>query len=163
MRRGKSFELGNRGFSLVELIIVVAIMAILVGVVGTQVIPYLNNAKKAKDIQILGGFATAAVAAYASHADAEPASGTMSVVITSGGTEDTYTCSESGSQVIADEMKHLMGNDYVTDADDIFESKEYVKIRKITVNYDFNNRKVTVVPNDGTDDIGDTDSVTARL
>ena len=33
----------NKGFSLVELIIVIAIMAILVGVVGTQVVPYLHN------------------------------------------------------------------------------------------------------------------------
>ncbi|MBQ6094530.1 MAG: prepilin-type N-terminal cleavage/methylation domain-containing protein, partial [Lachnospiraceae bacterium] len=36
-------KLNNKGFSLVELIIVIAIMAILVGVVGTQVIPYLEN------------------------------------------------------------------------------------------------------------------------
>ena len=43
----------NKGFSLVELIIVIAIMAILVGVVGTQVIPYLENSRKAKDQQIL--------------------------------------------------------------------------------------------------------------
>ena len=35
----------NKGFSLVELIIVIAIMAILVGVVGTQVVPYLNKSK----------------------------------------------------------------------------------------------------------------------
>ena len=42
----------NKGFSLVELIIVIAIMAILVGVVGTQVIPYIEKSRKAKDTQI---------------------------------------------------------------------------------------------------------------
>ena len=35
----------NKGFSLVELIIVIAIMAILVGVVGTQVIPYIEKSR----------------------------------------------------------------------------------------------------------------------
>ena len=39
----------NNGFSLVELIIVIAIMAILVGIVGTQVIPYINKSREAKD------------------------------------------------------------------------------------------------------------------
>ena len=56
-------KLNNKGFSLVELIIVIAIMAILVGVVGTQVIPYLENSRKAKDQQILSAWNTAAVSA----------------------------------------------------------------------------------------------------
>lgn len=59
----------NKGFSLVELIIVIAIMAILVGVVGTQVVPYLNKSKAAKDQQILSAFCTAAVSAYSYQAD----------------------------------------------------------------------------------------------
>lgn len=54
----------NKGFSLVELIIVIAIMAILVGIVGTQVIPYISKSKVAKDQQVLNSISTAAVAAY---------------------------------------------------------------------------------------------------
>ena len=61
-------KLNNKGFSLVELIIVIAIMAILVGVVGTQVIPYLENSRKAKDVQILSAWNTAAVSAYSTEA-----------------------------------------------------------------------------------------------
>ena len=61
-------KLNNKGFSLVELIIVIAIMAILVGVVGTQVIPYLENSRKAKDIQVLSAWNTAAVSAYSTEA-----------------------------------------------------------------------------------------------
>lgn len=61
-------KLNNKGFSLVELIIVIAIMAILVGVVGTQVIPYLENSRKAKDQQVLSGWNTAAVSAYSTEA-----------------------------------------------------------------------------------------------
>ena len=73
-------KLNNKGFSLVELIIVIAIMAILVGVVGTQVIPYLENSRKAKDIQILSAWNTAAVSAYSTEAGALDA--TVEYVIT---------------------------------------------------------------------------------
>lgn len=59
----------NKGFSLVELIIVIAIMAILVGVVGTQVIPYINKSKESKDYQIVSSYGTAAMTAYSSNAD----------------------------------------------------------------------------------------------
>ena len=59
-------KLNNKGFSLVELIIVIAIMAILIGVVGTQVIPYLENSRKAKDNQVFSSWNTAGMSAYTS-------------------------------------------------------------------------------------------------
>lgn len=59
----------NRGFSLVELIIVIAIMAILIGIVGTQVIPYLNRSREAKDLQVISSYGTAAVSAYSMYAE----------------------------------------------------------------------------------------------
>lgn len=58
----------NKGFSLVELIIVIAIMAILIGIVGTQVIPYIEKSRKAKDIQLVSGMCTDAMTAYSSNA-----------------------------------------------------------------------------------------------
>lgn len=58
----------NKGFSLVELIIVIAIMAILVGIVGTQVIPYIDKSRHAKDVQVLSGLCTDAMTAYSSNA-----------------------------------------------------------------------------------------------
>ena len=42
----------NKGFSLVELIIVIAIMAILIGVMAPQLIKYIEKAKVANDTQI---------------------------------------------------------------------------------------------------------------
>ena len=42
----------NKGFSLVELIIVIAIMAILIGVMAPQLIRYIEKAKVANDTQI---------------------------------------------------------------------------------------------------------------
>ena len=44
-------EMNNKGFSLVELIIVIAIMAILVGVLAPQFIKYVESSKKSTDIQ----------------------------------------------------------------------------------------------------------------
>lgn len=42
-------KLDNKGFSLVELIIVIAIMAILVGIIGSQVVPYIEKSRLSKD------------------------------------------------------------------------------------------------------------------
>ena len=53
----------EKGFSLVELIIVMAIMAILVGVVASQVIPYMEKSRQAKDQQQLSNVQTALVSA----------------------------------------------------------------------------------------------------
>lgn len=47
----KNMKKDNKGFSLVELIIVIAIMAILIGVVALQVIPYLEKSRVGKDKQ----------------------------------------------------------------------------------------------------------------
>ena len=69
MKRMKQKKMGNKGFTLVELIIVMAIMAILLGIVGTQVIPYLNRAREAKDLQLINSYCTSAVAIYSLHAE----------------------------------------------------------------------------------------------
>ena len=82
-------KLNNKGFSLVELIIVIAIMAILVGVVGTQVIPYLENSRKAKDLQILSAWNTAAVSAYSTEAGNLDSTETYKIEVSYGKIEET--------------------------------------------------------------------------
>lgn len=136
-------ELNNKGFSLVELIIVIAIMAILVGVVGTQVIPYMENSKQAKDIQILSSYATAGVMAYASHPDCAPADD-MTITITSSAGGDVFTCDVADAQEIADELKNLIGKDNVTNVSTTFESKKFKKIVYLEVYYDYTNRDIKV-------------------
>ena len=88
-------KLNNKGFSLVELIIVIAIMAILVGVVGTQVIPYLENSRKAKDQQILSAWNTAAVSAYSTEA-ANLNAGATYVITVQNGTAVSATSTVTG-------------------------------------------------------------------
>lgn len=43
-------EMNNKGFSLVELIIVIAIMAVLVGILAPQYLKYVNNSKVSTDV-----------------------------------------------------------------------------------------------------------------
>ena len=101
----------NKGFSLVELIIVIAIMAILVGVVGTQVVPYLNKSKVAKDQQLLSAFATAAVSAYSYKADKITSTGKLEF--------DFYdTAGSDEEKAIRDEMKTLISYATITDLRD---------------------------------------------
>ena len=64
--KAKNEKKDNKGFSLVELIIVIAI---LVGIVGTQVLPYINKSKESKDYQIINSYGTAATTAYTSAAE----------------------------------------------------------------------------------------------
>ena len=48
----------NKGFSLVELIVVIAIMAVLVGVLAPQLIRYVEKSREATDIQTCDSIAT---------------------------------------------------------------------------------------------------------
>ncbi len=72
----------NEGFSLVELIIVIAIMAILIGVVALAVIPNLERSRESKDLAALDDACKALTAAVAT-AGSKATSGTATI---SGGT-----------------------------------------------------------------------------
>lgn len=55
----KQRTLNNKGFSLIELIVVIAIMAILVGVLAPQVIKYIESSKQSTDLQNLSAVRSA--------------------------------------------------------------------------------------------------------
>jgi len=135
-------QINNMGFSLVELIIVIAIMAVLVGTVGAQVIPYLNQAKHGKDVQILSAIGTAGVAAYSEKVESAPLDGQFTITITPGSDSDVYTCDDA--QVVADKTKELVGVDYLTVADTKFVSKEFSGIDEIRIVFDLDNYKTEV-------------------
>lgn len=50
---------GTKGFSMIELIIVIAVMAILIALIGTQLIPYLEKSRKTRDLDTMNAMLTA--------------------------------------------------------------------------------------------------------
>lgn len=146
----KKLNEDQEGFSLVELIIVIAIMSILVGAVGTQVIPYLNKAKTARDIQILDAFASAGVYAYGAKCEFIPEVDVMTVTVTPNGGYDVYVCSDC--QEVADEIRDLINRNYLSDPQKPFKSRTYQNIDKIEVVFEFDNGRVSVHAYEGADE-----------
>ena len=145
--KAKNEKKDNKGFSLVELIIVIAIMAILVGIVGTQVIPYINKSKEAKDVQIVNSYSTAAVSAYSMLAsELTTTSGTLQVKV--------YAANGGGANADSDEAKiatkiqELTGYSSATDLYDSATKKgkmtstEGQKVTGITIDYDLTHHTV---------------------
>lgn len=58
---------GTKGFSMIELIIVIAVMAILIALIGTQLIPYLEKSRKTRDLDTLNAVLTAVQSVVTDH------------------------------------------------------------------------------------------------
>lgn len=127
----------NKGFSLVELIIVIAIMAILVGIVGTQVIPYLNKSRESKDLQIINSYSTAAVTAYSSHA--ESVTSDTTVIIFGSNTD----ADGKPAKTLEDEILNLTSYDDADALQDAMSSKAGKTVQAVKITIDLTNKKVT--------------------
>lgn len=57
-------KLDEDGFSLVELVIVIAVMAILIGIVGMTVLPQIENSRRATDAEILSALLSESMEAW---------------------------------------------------------------------------------------------------
>ena len=128
--KAKNEKKDNKGFSLVELIIVIAIMAILVGIVGTQVLPYINKSKEAKDFQIINSYGTAATTAYSSAAEKVTALTTVTMDDTPATTNSTEP-----AKSLAAEIQKLTGYDTM-DLNAKMGSKKGKTITKIVITID---------------------------
>lgn len=91
----KRTKRNNKGFSLVELIIVIAIMAILAGVLAPQFVKYIGRSRTSTDIQNAQQIATALSAEFA----------------------DTARATEVTQQVVSDANSTKAWDDTTKDAD----------------------------------------------
>ena len=130
-------KLGNKGFSLVELIVVIAIMAVLVGVLAPTLIKNVENSRKSKDQQNLDTVKEAIVVALQDDAEkgvySNLATGKTALTIT--GSDGTVTF---GSDASTDSQAAIAEN-LGTTAADITGKKYTVKL----TSKDFKDKTVT--------------------
>ena len=109
----KKFRKNNRGFSLVELIVVVAIMAVLVVILAPAMLRYVEKTRLQKDESALSEVANAAELALGEEAIMSAIDGTPDILLTITETDITddaaYVSGTSGSPV-SDEVKKTVGN-----------------------------------------------------
>lgn len=106
--KNKLLKRANGGFSLVELIVVIAIMAILVGVAVPVYSSYIEKTQKSKDTQMIDEIKHAIEIASAAGTFSEDEGGYL--VLSTNGVSGV----EEGS-TIDKILKQTFGNDYVTD------------------------------------------------
>lgn len=78
-------EMNNKGFSLVELIIVVAIMAVLIGVLAPAYLQYVEKSKKTKDCQAVGSIMDASEIVASDVAINWPTNEAMNITVSANG------------------------------------------------------------------------------
>ncbi len=133
-------KLNNKGFSLVELIVVIAIMAILVGVLAPSVLGQLDKAKASKDKQAFDAVASAVAYAYADQdvTTGKPSvSGTISLPITFG-TSNVVASGSANTSSFNDVVLNMVGYSAIA-----LESNEF-KGKTPTVSIDTVTGKVTL-------------------
>lgn len=130
-------KLGNKGFSLVELIVVIAIMAVLVGVLAPTLIRNVEKSRESTDLQNLDSIRQAVITAMSEE--------NVASEYVSGGSFNVT----SGSGAYAAASSHMQSEMNQTLADGITLKSAAAKGKPVTVNIDTNG-KVSVGVYDGT-------------
>jgi type IV pilus assembly protein PilA len=100
-------KMNNKGFSLVELIIVIAIMAILIAVLAPQYLRYVEKSRLQSDNSAIGEVCNAIKVAVANDAIAsEVGSGGQSITFSSNPALVSFT----GTSLLNDELSNVVGS-----------------------------------------------------
>ena len=92
-------KMNNKGFSLVELIVVIAIMAVLVGVLAPQFIKYVESSRRSTDISNAQNIQSAVLADIAD-----------GVAGFTGNTSSSFSCQTAGVPTAIGEVPVIKGN-----------------------------------------------------
>ncbi len=105
----KNKKLNNKGFSLVELIIVVAIMAVLIAVLAPQYLKHVETARQSADLDNYQAIISAVQVYYADPTHTTPAAGDYTVAFTSTGAFDTTNASAKITDALSDSGVNAAG------------------------------------------------------
>lgn len=100
MKRFKKAKKNNKGFSLVELIVVIAIMAVLVGVLAPTLIGNIEKSRESKDLQNLDSIRQAVVTAMSDenvYSSTVPTAGSVTVASGTNGANLAFNTGTYGS------------------------------------------------------------------
>ncbi len=150
----------NKGFSLVELIVVVAIMAVLMVVVAPQMLKYVDKARVQRDNSAISEIANAAKIAMADQDIYDAVYGDGTNPTTKIEFDSSFKISYTNTATkLADELKEVVGSDMVLNS---AVYKKGAPVITVTINSD--NRVVvtaaTMYKNDGETKDGNNGTVT---
>ena len=144
----KQRTLNNKGFSLIELIVVIAIMAILVGVLAPNVMRYVRQSRVSADTQLADTIRTAVVTALADPVVVDaPASGTIDLT-----SSTAFTSTPGFGAAIATNLGYSSIADMQAASGGIASQAKSMTPTSITATID-GNARVSVNITDGTNNI----------
>ncbi len=130
----------NKGFSLVELIIVIAIMAILAGALAPALIKYINKSRKSTDLSNASTLQTCVQTALS---DEDAMNSFMTTYSTGSSGQESISdlCGGSGGDEFGEELSSQIGSTKLT-------SKYFAKGDEFYADIDAVNNIVTIYAND---------------